>query len=137
MIHDRTTTATATPGRRRRYFADLREHLLPYYHCATCDIAYARPQGWCTTCGGAVERRWSCGEGTLYSYTTLHRAGHPAFADTVPYTIALVDFPEGFRTLADLMLPPGTDSPSIGQSVRVEFEDVAPDMTLAHFVVAS
>jgi hypothetical protein len=35
------------------------------------------------------------------------------------------------------MLTPGTDSPSIGQSVRVEFEDVAPDMTLAHFVVAS
>ncbi len=136
------TTPPARPlgqprGEEQRYFADLRQHLLPYYQCATCDIAYSHPLEWCTQCAGEVERRWSCGEGTLYSYTTLHRAGHPAFADAVPYTIALVDFPEGFRTLAGLTLPPGADEPRIGQPVRVEFEDVTTDMTLARFVVTA
>jgi uncharacterized OB-fold protein len=136
------TTPPARPlgqprGEEQRYFADLREHLLPYYYCAACDIAYTHPQEWCPPCVGEVERRWSCGEGRLYSYTTLYRAGHPAFAETVPYTIALVDFPEGFRALADLTVPPGADEPRIGQPVRVEFEDVTADMTLAHFVVAA
>jgi len=123
-------------GEERRYYADLREHRLPYYHCAACDLAYARPREWCTGCGGAVQRRWSCGEGTVYSFTTLHRPGHPFFADMVPYSIALVDFPEGFRSLADLTTAGGTQ-PRIGQRVRVEFEDVTEDMALVHFVVAS
>ena len=71
----------------------------------------------------------------MYSFTTLHRAGHPYFADAVPYTIALVEFPEGFRSLADLRFPPYAQDPYIGQAVRVEFEDVTDDITLAHFVV--
>jgi uncharacterized OB-fold protein len=123
-------------GEEKRYFADLREHRLPYYHCAACDVAYARPLQWCAACGGDVERRWSCGEGTVYSFTTLHRAGHPFFADAVPYSIALVDFPEGFRALADLTPALGAE-PHIGQRVRAEFEDLTEEMTLLRFVVAS
>jgi uncharacterized OB-fold protein len=123
-------------GEEKRYFADLREHRLPYYHCAACDVANARPLQWCAGCGGDVERRWSCGEGTVYSFTTLHRPGHPFFADAVPYSIALVDFPEGFRALADLTPALGTE-PHIGQRVRAEFEDLTEEMTLLRFVVAS
>jgi uncharacterized OB-fold protein len=121
-------------GEEKRYYADLREHQLPYYRCDACDAAYARPQGFCPACGGAVARQWSSGDGTVYSFTIQQRAGHPYFTDTVPYTIALVDFVEGFRTLADLTVTDG--QPHIGQRVRVEFEDVTEDMTLAHFVAA-
>jgi uncharacterized protein len=122
-------------GEEKRYYSDLREHRMPYYHCAACDVAYARPHEVCNACGGGLERQWSSGEGTLYSFTTLQRAGHPYFADAVPYTIALVDFPEGFRSLADLTT--GADTPRIGQRVRVEFEDITEDMTLAHFFVVA
>jgi uncharacterized OB-fold protein len=110
---------------------------MPYYGCKACERVYARPQEWCTDCGGTTERRWSAGDGTLYSFTTLHRAGNPAFADAVPYTVALVDFSEGFRALADVIVAPGGEEPRIGQRIRVEFEDVTPEMTLAHFVVVS
>jgi uncharacterized OB-fold protein len=122
-------------GEEKRYYADLREHLLPYYRCADCEAVYARPHEFCTACGGTVARQWSSGEGTVYSFTTQQRAGHPYFADMVPYTIALVDFTEGFRTMADLTVPDG--EPRIGRRVRVEFEDVTDDMTLAHFVAVS
>lgn len=119
-------------GEEKQYYADLREHRMPYYGCADCAAAHARPQEFCPICGGTVSRQWSSGEGTVYSFTTQQRAGHPYFADVVPYTIALVDFDEGFRTLADLTMPNG--QPRIGQRVRVEYEDVNDDMTLAHFV---
>jgi uncharacterized OB-fold protein len=122
-------------GEEKRYYADLREHLLPYYRCADCEAAHAHPQEFCLTCGGEVVREWSSGEGAVYSFTTQQRAGHAYFADAVPYTIALVDFVEGFRALADLIVPNG--EPRIGQRVRVEFEDVNDDMTLAHFVAVS
>ena len=122
-------------GEERQYYADLREHRLPYYRCANCAVAHARPQEFCPNCGGPVARQWSSGQGTVYSFTTQHRAGHPYFADAVPYTIALVDFDEGFRTLADLTV--ADDEPRIGQRVRVEFEDVDAAMTLAHFVAVS
>ena len=122
-------------GEEKTYYADLREHRLPYYRCADCAAAHARPLEFCPACGGTVARQWSSGEGTVYSFTTQHRAGHPYFADAVPYTIALVDFAEGFRTLADLTVPGG--EPRIGQRVQVEFEDVADDLTLVHFVAAS
>lgn len=119
-------------GEEKQYFTDLREHQLPYYDCESCDAVHARPQEFCPGCGQGVQRKWSSGEGTVYSFTTQQRAGHPYFADAAPYTIALVDFDEGFRTLADLNT--AAAPARIGQRVRVEFEDVTEDMTLAHFV---
>jgi uncharacterized OB-fold protein len=124
----------ALRGEDKQYFADMREHRLPYYHCDECAATHARPLEFCPTCGGAVQRLWSSGEGTVYSFTTQQRAGHPYFTHAVPYTIALVDFVEGFRSLADLSVPEGAGEPHIGQRVRVEFEDVTDDMTFVHFV---
>jgi uncharacterized OB-fold protein len=119
------------------YYMDLREHRLPYYQCGTGEHVYSHPQEFCSECGSSVKRKWSEGVGTVYSFTTLERAGHPCFSDSVPYTIALVDFPEGFRTLADLKSPPGMSRPHIGQTVGIEFEDVTDEMTFVHFVAAS
>lgn len=122
----------ALRGEERQYFADMREHRLPYYSCVDCAAVFGRPQEFCPSCDGVVQRLWSSGDGTVYSYTIQQRAGHPYFADAVPYTIALVDFAEGFRSLADLS---STSPIEIGQRVAVEFEDVTDDVTLPHFVV--
>lgn len=78
-----------------------------------------------------MAREWSSGRGRLYSYTTLHRAGHPAFADRVPYVIALVDLEEGFRSLADLR-GAGTEPP-IGLAVLVGFDSPVDGLVLPHF----
>lgn len=37
------------------------------------------------------------GQGTVYSWVTVHRALDPAFADDVPYTIVAIDLVEGPR----------------------------------------
>ena len=122
-------------GEERRYFSDLREHRMPFYRCSSCLRVFARPHERCTGCAATpLERQWSNGHGVVYSYTTLHRPGHPWFTDRVPYTIALVDFAEGFRGLADLApMSCGTD-PYIGQPVRAEFEDISDEIALVHFM---
>lgn len=126
----------ALRGEEKQYFADMGEHRLPYYSCENCDAVFGRPAEFCPSCGGAVQRLWSSGAGTVYSYTTQMRAGNPWFADAVPYAIALVDFAEGFRSMADLTRRDGGTDFEIGQRVTVEFEDVTDDITLPHFVVA-
>ena len=122
-------------GEEKGYFSDLRtEHRLPFYRCSECSHLYARPRPFCVDCGGGIERQFSTGRGVIHSYTTLMRAGHPWFADGVPYTIAIVDLDEGFRSLADLVSPPYADDPHIGQRVHAEFEDVTDEIGLVHFV---
>lgn len=121
-------------GEEKLYFADLLEHRMPFYRCRGCERVYARPRGFCPECDGSVEREWSSGRGVIYSLTTVHRPGHPWFADKAPYSIALVDFAEGFRGLADVTAPAFAEEPFIGQRVRIEFEDVRDDLALVHFV---
>jgi uncharacterized OB-fold protein len=121
-------------GEERRYFADLREGRLPLYRCTSCQVLQAHPFVRCPACAGAEgAREWSAGRGAVYSFTVLQRPGHPAFADRVPYTIALVDLDEGVRSLADLRLPEGVE-PSIGQRVVAGFDDLADGELLLHFV---
>jgi uncharacterized OB-fold protein len=63
----------------------------------------------------------SSGLGTVYSYTVLFRPPTPAFKNDVPYMIALVDFDEGFRLMANLR-ECAPEQVRIGQRIRVVFE---------------
>jgi uncharacterized OB-fold protein len=66
--------------------------------------------------------------GLLWSVATYHRALDPAFADEVPYSVALVELDDGPRMYGRLSGDPETfvlDTP-----VRATFSDVAPGVTL-------
>lgn len=99
---------------------------LRYQRCAACGHVQFPLRPFCTRCRAAepaVER--SAGRGTVHSYTVVFRAPTPAFKADVPYTIALVDFDEGFRMMANLRdCPP--ESAAIGLRVGVVFEPL-PD----------
>ncbi len=119
-------------GEERRYFADLQERRLPFYRCGACATPQATPFVRCVVCGGTdAVREWAAGTGTVHSYTELHRPGHPAFADRVPYVIALVDLDEGVRALADLR-PLGREA-RIGQRVRAVFDELPDGTVLPRF----
>lgn len=63
------------------------------------------------------------GRGSLYAKTVLHQAFHPDFADSVPYTVALVDLDDapGVRLLTNIVEadPAGLTA---GQPLEVTFE---------------
>ncbi|WP_431857633.1 Zn-ribbon domain-containing OB-fold protein [Azospirillum sp.] len=109
----------------RPYWEGCAAGELRYQRCAACGHVQFPLRPFCTRCrasGPAVER--SAGRGTVHSHTVVFRAPTPAFKGDVPYIIALVDFDEGFRLMANLRdCPP--ESVAIGQRVGVVFEPLA------------
>lgn len=72
----------------------------------------------------------SAGHGTVYSFTIVHRAPHPAFA--TPYVVAIVTLDEGFEMLANLECEPARAA--IGLRVRALFRAASREIALPYFV---
>jgi hypothetical protein len=87
----------------------------------------------CPACGSTG---WSwqpaSGRGKVFSYTIVHQAAHPDFADRIPYIAALVELEEGPRMVADI-LDVAPEDVSIGMPVRVRFVEVAARIKLPQF----
>ena len=97
---------------------------LLFQRCEDCGNIQFYPRNTCTACT-SDKLRWerSKGEGTVYTFTVVHRPPSAAFKADVPYVIALVDLDEGFRMMMNVR--GGTpDVVSIGARVRVIFETI-------------
>lgn len=103
--------------------------------CNDCDRAYFYPRDFCPVCGGRdVEWMRASGKGTLRAFAVVHRAPTPAFRDRVPFVAAMVDLEEGACVPTNLVgVEPDPARIAIGMPVEVDFQDVAPDVTLPVF----
>jgi uncharacterized OB-fold protein len=98
-----------------------REELV-YQYCPACDKIQFYPRACCILCrGNSLEWRKSAGLGSIYTFTINFRAPSPAFAQEVPYVIALVDLDEGFRMMLNVR-DCNPDAVRIGQRVRIVYE---------------
>jgi len=88
--------------------------------CNDCGTVIWYPRGLCPACG-SVSVSWleASGEGTVYSFTVVHRTSGP-FRDAVPYVAAYVELSEGPRLLTNII---GCEPHEvhIGQRVHVVF----------------
>ncbi len=108
------------------YWDAARQGQLLVQHCLDCSHAQFYPREICRTCWSSrLEPRPSTGRGTIYSYTTVHRAPLPALRARVPYVIALVDLEEGVRVMSNIL--GATEPIRIGQRVRLRLERRGPD----------
>ena len=99
--------------------------------CRACGAHVFIPQPLCSACfEGALEWVVSAGHGTVYSFTIVHRAPHPAF--TTPYVVAIVALDEGFEMLANLECEPA--AAAIGMRVRVQFRGASAEIALPCFI---
>jgi uncharacterized OB-fold protein len=76
---------------------------LDLQRCRSCHRHVFYPRSLCPHCGG-VDLDWVTvsGNGTVYSFTVVHRA--PAeFQAEAPYVVALVELEEGVRMLTRLV----------------------------------
>jgi uncharacterized OB-fold protein len=87
----------------------------------------------CPGCG-SFDWGWarSTGRGTVYSWTTIERPMHPAFADAVPYAVVVVEMDEGVR-LASRLVDRDPRELSVGLTVTVVFDQVGDGVTLPVF----
>jgi uncharacterized OB-fold protein len=109
------------------HWAAARDQRLAVQRCTSCGALRWQPAAICPEClttGG----EWTdlAGTGTVWSYTVYHRAMNPAFADRVPYAVAMIELDEGIRMIGMLT---GTDI-AIGDPVRAVYDPVTDDVTL-------
>jgi hypothetical protein len=117
----------------RPHWDGCREGVLRVQRCRECRAHVFIPQPLCTACGaGGLEWIESRGHGTVYSFSVVHRAPHPAFA--TPYLVAIVTLDEGFEMLANLACDAALAA--IGMRVRVAFLPASETIALPYFVAA-
>lgn len=101
--------------------------------CGDCGHFQFYPRNVCTACGSTgLEWFQTSGKGRVRSYTIIRHPVSKAYADEVPYTIALVQLDEG-PTLMSALTACDPDSIRIGQQLEVVFERWTEEVTVPKF----
>jgi len=117
----------------RPFWQALRERRLAIMRCGACGEHFFYPRLLCPHChDAAVEWVDASGRGKIYTFTIARRPAGPAFKADVPYVVALVELEEGPRLMTNIVTS-DVESLRIGQAVRVVFDDVTDEVTLAKF----
>ena len=103
------------------YWEAARTGRLLLQHCEDCDWPFLYPRLVCPHCWGE-HLSWipAAGTGVVETATVVHRAGHPAFQELVPYTCAVVRLTEGPTLMTNVVGDHGGLA-AIGCRVRVTF----------------
>lgn len=90
--------------------------------CDACGHHQAPDLPACIRCG-ETETSWVTaeGDGTIVSFVTYRRSYHPAYADDLPYVVALIELVEGVRMVSNILGRKPEDV-RCGLPVTVEFE---------------
>ena len=116
----------------RPYWDGARDGLLRLQRCSRCRTHRFYPRLLCPKCW-SDECEWvtARGTGTVYSCSSVLRAPSPAFAERIPYVVALIDLDEGVRVFSNVVSDP--ESVRIGSPVVARFEKVNDVITLPVF----
>jgi uncharacterized protein len=106
---------------------------LRFQHCPVCGyvrypVAPRCPE--CLTPGGIWV--FDSGLGTVWSSCVYHRAYNPAFAETLPYAVVLVELDSGPRLISNVLHGDNT-APSVGLRVQASPRQVDGDRWLVYF----
>lgn len=117
------------------YWEAAREGRLAVQYCPGCARYVHLPTGHCPCCDtGSLEWRTVSGRATLYSYTVVHDAPAPGFADSLPYVVGVVELEEqdGLLVTTNLLDVDPADL-RIGLDLDVTFDELAPGTTVPQF----
>lgn len=122
------TTPVSAP-----YWAGCASGELRLQHCNDCGHVQFPPRVHCTACRGPrLEWRPASGQGRVESFTWVHVPVDEAWAQEVPYAVALVRLAEGPRMMSNLRdCRPG--EVAIGDAVAVCFERRGDDLHVPQF----
>jgi uncharacterized OB-fold protein len=72
------------------------------------------------------------GRGEVFSYVVFHQLYNKAFADDVPYNVAMVQLEEGPRMFSNIV-GVDNDAVKVGDKVEVTFEKATDEITIPKF----
>jgi uncharacterized OB-fold protein len=106
------------------FWEGVKAHELRYQICDDCGTVVFYPRIHCTSC---LSRNlsWSVskGEGTVYTFAVVVQNRVPAFIELGAYSVAYIDLDEGFRMFSTVLVDDPMAEISIGQRVKVDFEE--------------
>jgi len=105
------------------YWDALDEGRHVFQRCSLCANAWLPPRNECPRCLHAVWT-WETASGNarLISWVVYHTAFHPAFAQRLPYTVAVVELAEGPRLISNIVCNEDPEQLRIGQPLRLLIE---------------
>lgn len=104
----------------RSAYHALRDGRLTYQRCRACGRAWLPERSECPDClGNVVDRLNASGAARLISWIVYHRAPAPAFAERVPYTVAIVELAEGPRLISNIIEIEDPEALVIDQALRL------------------
>ena len=118
------------------YWEALEAGELVFQRCSECGNAWLPARTECPRC---LAPAWSwekaSGDGRLVSWVVYHRSYHPAFADRLPYNVAIVELEEGPRLISNITGVQGGEGleADMRLHLNVERQGVVP---LARFKIA-
>jgi len=87
------------------YWDALQAGKLTFQHCRHCGNNWLPARAECPKC---LEAEWAwqdaSGKAKLISWVVFHRAFHPAFANRLPYNVAIVELAEGPRMITNIVV---------------------------------
>lgn len=116
------------------YWRAISQKALRFQRCNACMHVVHPPIGVCPKCQ-SVDRGWvdAPGTGKVYSFTWVHTLAHADLECTLPYNVAVVEFPElGVRMISNV-IDVEHGQLRIGQDVRLTWDDVSPSRFLPRF----
>ena len=115
------------------YWAGLNERRLLVLECNTCSYLIHPPVAGCPSCAGTdLGQHELAGTGTVYSFTVVNREFAPGIKPLYIVAVIAMDEQADLRMVTNLV-DVEVGRVRIGQRVRVVFQQVRPDVTLAFF----
>ncbi|MFC1921610.1 Zn-ribbon domain-containing OB-fold protein [Chloroflexota bacterium] len=116
-----------------QYWEYCRKHELRLQKCTECGLIRSRISVICPNCN-SMESEWAklSGKGKVFSFIIYHRAFHPAYANDIPYDVAIIELDEGPRIQSNVV-DCNVNDIKIDMPVEVYFDDVSEDISLPKF----
>jgi uncharacterized protein len=106
------------------YWDSLAHGALTFQRCNSCGHAWLPPRSDCPGCLSA-DCVWekAAGGAKLISWVVYHVAFHPAFANRLPYNVAVVELDEGPRLISNVVGVKDACALKIDQRLQLVIED--------------
>jgi uncharacterized OB-fold protein len=117
----------------REFWLACRNHQLKFQRCEECGHIRWPASIICPVCHSTKADWIVCsGKGKVYTFIIYHVAFHPAFADDIPYVVAIVELDEGPHLLSNIV---GCTPEEVACEMPVEvvWKDVNEDVSLPVF----
>jgi len=118
----------------KEFWDGCKNHELRIQKCLNCSRYRFEPSFICPWCM-SLNTEWVkvSGKGSVYSFVVYRQPSEPAFADMVPYVVALIELEGiGVRMISNI-IDCQPEEVKIGMKVEVVFDDVTEKVTLPKF----